>query len=111
MVVLLDAHNGNIETFADEALYHAIELCDEGTDEIVEQIDPSRGEVLLDIFAEPVEAEDEPVPLAQHRKIARHRNLAGSAASYAARDGLSRRPRADTVAGVGCRTDRGSECD
>ena len=69
MMIVLLAHDDDIEALAREALHDTVEFRYEGADEIVKQIDPALGKALLGVFIEAMKSKHEPVALPQSRDI------------------------------------------
>src|SRR5262245_36558491 len=65
MMIVFRAHDRDIESLFGEPLYHAIELFDEGADQIVEQIDTARDQGLLRLLVKSVKPEHQAIAPAQ----------------------------------------------
>src|SRR5262249_33698383 len=65
MMIVLRAHDRDIESLFGEPLDHAIELFDERADQIVEQIDAARDQALLCLLVKSVKPEHQAIAPAQ----------------------------------------------
>jgi|GraSoiStandDraft_41_1057321.scaffolds.fasta_scaffold3360120_1 hypothetical protein len=65
MRIVFCADDRDIESLFGEALYNSIKLFDEWAEQIIEQIDPTREQVLFRLLVKSVKSEHQAIALAQ----------------------------------------------
>ncbi len=76
VVIVVCADDRDVEALFGEPLYHAIKFFDERADQIIEQIDATRGKAFFRFLVQSMKPEHEAIARAERRHVAHHRKLA-----------------------------------